>query len=78
LGIPVSEIAVGKCYVTELGQIRRVLKLSNRRVTYVSRGAMGSWGRENSVPDGRFARDVEREVPCPSNPAIHQLDSDRE
>jgi hypothetical protein len=25
-----------------------------------------------------FARDVEREVPCQSNPAVHQLDSDPE
>jgi hypothetical protein len=67
MGIPVSEIEAGKCYLTALGQVRRVLKFGNGKVTYESRGkkvAGGSWGEQNTVVDSRFARDVEREVPC--------------
>jgi hypothetical protein len=67
MGIPVSEIVPGKCYLTALGQVRRVLKFGNGKVTYESRGktaTSGSWGEQNTVVDGRFARDVEREVPC--------------
>ena len=66
MGIPVTEIAVGKCYRTSLGQVRRVLQFSNGKVTYESRGenASSSWSEQNSVMDGKFARDVEREVPC--------------
>jgi hypothetical protein len=64
VGIPVSEIAIGKCYQ---GQVRRVLKVGNGKVTYESRSkkiTKGSWGEHNTVVDSRFARDVEREVPC--------------
>ena len=67
MGIPVSEIADGKCYLTALGQVRRVLKVGNGKVTYKSRGktiTKSSWGEQNTVLDGRFARDVERGVPC--------------
>ena len=32
VGIPVSEIAIGKCYLTALGQVRRVLKVGNGKV----------------------------------------------
>ena len=67
MGIPVSEIVAGKCYLTALGQVRRVLKFGNGKVTYKSRGkaaTSGSWGEQNTVVDSGFARDVEREVPC--------------
>ena len=67
VGIPVGDIAVGKCYLTTLGQIRRVLKFGNGKVTYESHAktaSRGSWSEQNTVLDGRFARDVEREVPC--------------
>jgi hypothetical protein len=65
VGIPVSEIVAGKCYLTALGQVRRVVKFGNGKVTYESRSiTKGSWGEQNTVLDGRFARDVEREVPC--------------
>ena len=65
MGIPVSDIVVGKCYLTPLGQIRRVLKLGDGKVTYESRGKKAaSWGVQNTVLHGRFARDVEREIPC--------------
>jgi hypothetical protein len=67
VGIPVGAIVVGKCYLTVLGQVRRVLKFGNGKVSYESRSAKltgGPWGEQNTVLDGRFARDVEREVPC--------------
>jgi hypothetical protein len=67
VGIPVSEIEAGRCYLTALGQVRRVLKFGNGKVTDESRGkkaTSGSWGEQNTVVDGRFAQDVEREVPC--------------
>jgi hypothetical protein len=44
VGIPADEIVVGKCYLTALGQIRRVLKFGAGKVTYESRGA-GEQGR---------------------------------
>lgn len=66
MGIPVTEISIGKCYRTSLGQVRRVVNLANGKVTYESRGenASSSWSEQNSVMDRRFAQDVEREVPC--------------
>ena len=67
VGIPVSEIAIGNCYLTAQGQVRRVLKVGNGKVTYESRSkkiTKGSWGEQNAVVDSRFARDVGREVPC--------------
>jgi hypothetical protein len=67
VGIPLGDIAVGKCYLTTLGQIRRVVKFGNGKVTYESHSktaSRGSWSEQNTVWDGRFARDAEREVPC--------------
>ena len=55
MGISISEIGLNKCYLTALGQVRRVLKLGNGRVTYKSRGKTvtgGSWGEQNTVADG--------------------------
>ena len=54
MGISISEIGLNKCYLTALGQVRRVLKLGNGRVTYESRGKTvtgGSWGEQNTVAD---------------------------
>jgi hypothetical protein len=68
MAILVSEIGLNKCYLTALGQVRRVVKFGNGKVTYESRGKKtvtgGLWSEQNTVPDGRFARDVEREIPC--------------
>jgi hypothetical protein len=71
MGVPVESIAVGKCYITEIGQIRRVLEVKDGRVKYESRGKTahgGSWGAWTTVGDGKFAREVEREVPCDYDP----------
>jgi hypothetical protein len=60
MGVPVRSISVGKCYVTEIGQVK-----------YESRGKTAhgeSWGALTNVSVLRFARDVEREVPCDYDP----------
>jgi hypothetical protein len=54
MGVPVASVAVGKCYLTEIGQVRRVLEIKEAMLTTVS--------------NLRFARDVEREVPCDYDP----------
>jgi hypothetical protein len=71
MGVPVESAAVGKCYVTEIGQVRRVLEIKNAIVKYESRGKTahgGSWGAFIAITILRFARDVEREVPCDYDP----------
>jgi hypothetical protein len=71
MGIPVASIAAGKCYLTQIGQVRRVLEAKDGRVKYDSRGKTAhgrSWGEPTTVSDGRFARDVDREVPCDYDP----------
>ena len=65
--MPVAIIEVGRCYITALGEIRRVLEISGGKVTYDARGKTvegGSWASRTTVGDGRFASDVEREIPC--------------
>ena len=71
MGVPVESVAVGKCYVTEIGQVRRVLEIKNAMVKYESRGKTAhgrSWGALTTISIIRFARDVEREVPCDYDP----------
>jgi hypothetical protein len=71
MGIPVASIAVGKCYVTAIGQVRRVLEIKDAKVRYESRGKTahgGSWGDPVGVSTVKFARDVEREVACDYDP----------
>jgi hypothetical protein len=38
MGIPVEAIAVGKCFVTEVGQVRRVLEVTDGKVKFESGG----------------------------------------
>jgi hypothetical protein len=71
MGVPVESVAVGKCYVTEIGQVRRVLEVKMAMVKYESRGKTahgGSWGTLTTISILKFARDVEREVPCDYDP----------
>jgi hypothetical protein len=71
MGIPMESIAAGKCFVTEIGQVRRVLEVKDGMVKYESRGKTahgGSWGDIITAADGKFARDVNREVPCDYDP----------
>ena len=63
MGVPVASVAVGKCYLTEIGQVRRVLEIKEAMVKYESRGETahgGSWGALTTISIIRFARDVER------------------
>jgi hypothetical protein len=69
--VATDKITVGKCFVTEIGQVRRVLKVESGKVTYEARGKTatgGSWGERTIVGDGKFARDVVREVTCDYDP----------
>ena len=73
MGIPVESVAVGKCYLTEIGQVRRVLEIKEAMVKYDSRAKTAhgaSWGALTTLSILRFARDVEREVPCDHDHAI--------
>jgi len=61
MGVPVESVAVGKCYVTEIGQVRRVLEIKEAMVKYESRGKTAhgaSWGALTTVSILRFARDA--------------------
>jgi hypothetical protein len=67
MGVPVESISTGKCFVTEIGQVRRVIEAKNGKVKYESRGRTahgGSWGAVTTVGDVKFARDVDHEVDC--------------
>jgi hypothetical protein len=71
MGVPVGSIVAGKCYVTEIGQVRRVLQARDGNVKYESRGRTahgGSWGAVTTVSDVKFARDVDRDVECDYRP----------
>jgi hypothetical protein len=70
MGISLADIAVGKCYLAVQGEIRRVLKFGNGRVTYEARASeSGVWGEPTTVRDGRFARDAHRNVSCDFAPS---------
>ena len=45
MGIPMESVAVGKCYLTEIGQVRRVLEIKEAMVKYESRGRQRTAGR---------------------------------
>ena len=69
MGVPVETVVVGRCDLTEISQVRRVLEIKEAMVKYESRGKTahgGSWGALSTVSILRFAR--EREVPCDYDP----------
>ena len=45
MAVPVESVAVGKCYLTEIGQVRRVLEIKEAMVKYESRGRQRTAGR---------------------------------
>jgi hypothetical protein len=58
MGVPVASIVAGKCYVTEIGQVRPVLEAKDGKLKYESRGRTahgGSWGAVTTVGDVKFA-----------------------
>ncbi len=71
MSVPPESIRAGQCYLTETGQIRRVLRvLPDGRVQYEYRGAANPQIRwKDGIQDRRsFAFLVEREVPCDWSP----------
>lgn len=72
MAVALDSIEVGKCYLTAMGQVRRVLEIGGGKVKYqvqqkTAEGG-GSSTSNTTVGDGRFANDVEREVPCHYDP----------
>ncbi len=69
--VPPESIEVGKCYLTDAGQVRRALQiLPNGRIVYERRPAHrpeAPW-QEASQELSSFARLVEEEVPCHFGP----------
>jgi hypothetical protein len=58
MGVPVGSIVAGKCHVTEIGQVRRVLEAKDGKVKYESRGQRPTAGRGRTVTtvsDVKFA-----------------------
>ena len=69
--VPVENVTPGKCFVTPGNQVRRVLNVEAGKVTYEPRGSKmirGKWPRRSTVELGRFAADVQKEVPCHYDP----------
>lgn len=59
--ISASAIELGKCYITGLSEVRRVVDLDMSDVTYETIGS----GSVVSVTREKFAAEVDREVGCP-------------
>jgi hypothetical protein len=71
MSVPPESIIAGKCFVTDGGQVRRVLSVEAAMVTYEARGpkmVKGKWPRRKTAELGRFATDVMKEVPCHYDP----------
>ena len=67
--IQVSQIAVGQCYVTPAGQVRRVLVHSGGKVRYESRGKKATtFTNQVTAKETTFAKAVERQVACDFDP----------
>jgi hypothetical protein len=60
MAVPVESVAVGKCYLTEIGQVRRVLEIKEAMVNTESRrkdsARRASWGALTTVSILRFDR----------------------
>ncbi len=71
MSVPPESIEVGKCYLMETGQVRRILRIMpDGRFQYEHRmgySAPKAW--KSGIQSGRsFAATVEREVPCDWTP----------
>ncbi len=71
-GVPIDTVEIGKCFVTELGQVRRVLSVKDGSVVYETArwrgGFSGSAQAITTVPITHFARTVKRELPLADEP----------
>lgn len=74
MALPPVSLEVGKCYLTNTGQVRRVIQiLTDGRVQFERRAQStksgSGWAWVPSIADRRaFALLVEREVPCDWTP----------
>ncbi len=72
MSVPPESIRAGKCYLTDTGQVRRVLHiLPNGRVAYERRPARqpeAPW-QEANQDLSMFAALAEAEVPCDFGPS---------
>lgn len=62
-----NDITVGRCYVTELNQVRRVIEISGGKVTYEEHTPTSTSGvslGRSTIGIEHVARQVAREVPC--------------
>jgi hypothetical protein len=69
--IPPESIAVGKCYLSDEGRVRRVVKfISDNQIRYAYRSfpQKGKLWRTGRLEVGRFAETTLREVPCDWTP----------
>lgn len=66
MGIEQQEIAVGKCYVTTDGQVRKVLKMDAGDVLYAHHRdpSKKDWGLWRWLSEPLFAAEAAREIPC--------------
>ncbi len=68
MAIPPESIEVGKCYLSEDGRVRRVVKfLPGERIRYAYRSfpaTQGKLWRTGRLELKRFAETTLREVPC--------------
>ena len=71
MSVPAESVTVGKCFLTDGGQVRRILSVEAGKVTYEARGSKmikGKWPAQRKASVERFAADVAREVPCHYDP----------
>jgi hypothetical protein len=70
--IPLNSIRLGWCYATALDDVRKVIDISGRSVTYVVRGklAFPTWDKNQwrTTTKEAFTYEVVGEVPCDWRP----------
>jgi hypothetical protein len=62
-----DQIVEGRCYETQIGRVRRVVKVENGKVTFEENSTAefaDSSSGKTIVATDRFAQDAVREVPC--------------
>jgi hypothetical protein len=67
MSVPISSIAVGKCY-SRFSEVRRVTKITGDSVAYIAHNQASGGGTATAVttqPLARFAQEVDGQVPCP-------------
>lgn len=68
-----DSIAVGKCYLSNMNFVRRVVGIDQTDVTFEERGTKPvplPWGQKAPVSLDRFSQDVTMEVPQDFDPEI--------